>query len=982
MRRALWVAWVAAVLVVGVACEQPSSQKAKSAFLVRPEKIDFGPSALGRTKTFKLKVANGGRASYRVEGAVSSVPNVVIPPFEPFTLSAGAEQELEIHFTPQVEGVVQGQVEILTDSGEPGEVPVNGRGVKAFVEVPDTALDFGNVAMGMVEMREVTVRNPSDVESPLGLSIHGADADQFTAGLGQSSTLAPGETRVVPVAYGPRRLGSAEAALHVVVCEGCEPAVIPMRGMGVASKLEVTPLRVDFGRVALGATAEQSITVRNQGTEPLSYSGVQLLDNPGGVFKVVNAPVLASGVLAAGAAVELRVAFTPVALGRVRDGRVEIGVREQGSSAPGPKVSLTGEGGASCITVLPRKLDYGVVAEGMTATRQVQVINRCREDVLVNHLQLDTLAGGYFTLAQAPASITVPSGGTAEVGVTFSPRSGLTAPSLGQLAVTVRTTASTSTEAVALTGEGRVFKPCDYAPLLPARFGKVPVGAEVGLGVSIRNTGPEACYLASMQLAAGSDAAFTAEPVENRVLEPGQKATLVVRFKPPAEGSFSGLAEAWVNHPTAGHPLVPVTGEGVKGCFAVQPTTVDFGITKLSCGPRTRELIAVNDCIGPVHVQGLALEQVGGEFSVTSPTGFPHTIPQGGRVRLSATYTPVDDGDDAAALRFTLANGGGEYTAGLVGRGVTKAEQTDRFFQESEAKVDVLFVVDNSGSMMEEQQSLGQNFAAFLTAANKASVDYRIGVTTTGLDPSPGGWSECPGGAQGGENGRLFPVDGSRPRIITPSTPNAAGVFANNTRVGVCHWNEQGLDAAHRALSDPLLYQQDDPRTPLAGDGNGGFLREEAKLAIIFLSDEEDFSSQPVSFYETYFLALKGNDKSKLSINAIVGPADLSTCPTSSSSGNRYIQLAQATGGAVESICTPNWAASLEKLSNSAFGLNRKFPLSEQPADPARIVVDVNGARVPSGWHYDAGTNAIIFDRDAAPQAGAMVEVTYPLGCN
>ncbi|MFP2906705.1 choice-of-anchor D domain-containing protein [Pyxidicoccus sp. 3LFB2] len=282
MRRALWVAWVAAAaMVAGVACERPSSQKAKSAFVVRPEMIEFGPAALGRTKSFKLKIANGGRASYRVEGAVSSVPNVEIPPFEPFTLSAGGEQEIEVHFTPQVEGVVQGMVEVITDAEVEGLVPVNGRGVKAFVEVPETALDFGNVAMGMVEMREVKVRNPSDVESPLVLSLHGTDADQFSASAGQSATLAPGEERVVPVAYAPQRLGSAEAALHVVVCEGCEPAVIALSGLGVASKLEVTPLRVDFGRVALGATAEQSITVRNQGTEPYSYDGARFLDNPG-----------------------------------------------------------------------------------------------------------------------------------------------------------------------------------------------------------------------------------------------------------------------------------------------------------------------------------------------------------------------------------------------------------------------------------------------------------------------------------------------------------------------------------------------------------------------------------------------------------------------------------------------------------------------------------------------------------------------------
>ncbi|WP_426746883.1 choice-of-anchor D domain-containing protein [Myxococcus faecalis] len=981
MRRLFWVAWVAVALVVGTGCERPSSQRAKSAFVVRPETIDFGPAALGRTKSFKLKVTNGGRASYRVEGATSTIPNVTVPPFEPFTLGAGAEREIEVHFKPEVEGSVQGSLELITDADAQGQVPVSGRGVKAFVEVPLTELDFGNVAMGFVEMRQVTVKNPSDVETPLAVSVQGADLDQFTAEHGEAPTLAPGEERVLSVAFAPRRLGAAAAELHIAVCDGCEPAVVPLKGMGVASKLEVTPLRLDFGRVALGASAEQSITVRNQGTESLRWSGVELQLNPGGVYRVVSEPVLSGGLLAAGASVEVRVAFTPVVLGRAGEGRVEVGVREQGSSAPGPKVSLAGEGGTSCVAVKPRDLDFGVVAEGMTATRPVEVINRCRDSVLVNNLNLTTAQGGYFTLAQAPASVTVPAGQSAFVGITFSPRVGAAGRSEGQLAVSVRAGSTTSTEGVTLKGEGRAFKPCQYSLPQQLKFGKVPVGAEVGLGVTLRNTGTEACYLASMQLVAGSDPSFLAQSVPNHVLEPGQKATLVVRFKPEEEGPFEGLAEAWVNHPTLGHPLVSLVGEGVKGCFALQPTTVDFGVTKLSCGPRTRELVAINECIGPVKVAGMTLEQAGEEFSVESASAFPSSIAAGGRVKLTARYTPTDDGDDAAAVRFRLEDGS-EYTAGLLGRGVTKAEQTDRFFQESKAKVDVLFVVDNSGSMMEEQQSLGQNFAAFLSAASAAAVDYRIGVTTTGLDESPGGWSECPGGAQGGENGRLFPVDGSRPRIITPDTPNAAAVFADNTRVGVCHWNEQGLDAAHRALSDPLLYNLDDARTPLPNDGNGGFLREDAKLAIIFLSDEEDFSSQPVSFYETYFLALKGNDKAKLSINAIVGPMDLATCPTSSSAGSRYIQLANTTGGVVESICTPNWAASLEKLSNSAFGPNRKFPLSEEPADTTRIVVHVDGVQVLSGWEYDARTNSIIFDRDSAPAPGSLVEVTYPLGCN
>jgi hypothetical protein len=979
MRGLRWMV-LAVTVVVGGACERPASQQARTGFAARPELLDFGPAAVGRTKSLKLKLANQGRASYRVEGARSSLVNVTVPAFEPFTLSAGAEHEIEVRFAPDVEGAVQGQLELLTDAsgGAAAQVPVSGRGVKAMVEVPEVALDFGNVNVGLVEMREVTVRNPSDVESPLVLSVEGADADQFSAGAGLPSVLAPRETRKLPVAFSPVRLGAAQAALHVAVCDGCEPAVVALTGTGVASMLEVTPLRVDFGRVAVGAVAEERITVRNQGNEPLSYKGASLLEDPSGVFQVVSAPTQANDVLAPGAVVELRVAFKPAAVGRVRDGRVEVAVRKQNTTTPGPKVSLTGEGGASCVDVTPSHLNFGPVAFGMTATREVTVRNRCRDDAAVTALNLTTQAGGYFTLAQPPASVPLSPGASVRVGITFSPRAGASGASNGRLAVTTQQRGASATDAVTLSGEGRTFPPCDYALPATLDFGKVPVGSEVTLGVTLRNTGAEACYLSALQLASGTDPVFRASPLANQVLEPGRKATLFVRFQPAEEGDFQGLAEGWVSHPTRGHPLVDLVGEGVRGCFSVQPTTVDFGIRRLACGASGRELMAYNNCTDAVTVTGLKLEQPGREFSLAGP--LPATLPPGGRVKLTARYTPTVEGDDAATARFTLKDGS-VFNAGLTGRGLAKTHQTDRFVQESEARVDVLFIVDNSGSMMEEQQSLGSNFSAFLSAATAAHVDYRIGVTTTGLDPSPGGWSECPGGALGGENGRLFPVDNSSPRIITPDTPNAAAVFAYNTHVGVCHWNEQGLDAAYRALSDPLLYNLDDPRTPQPNDGNGGFLREDAKLAIIALSDEEDFSSQPVAFYETYFLALKGNDPSKVSFNAVVGPADLSTCPTSSSSGMRYMELARKLGGVVDSICTPNWAASLERLSESAFGLNRTFPLSDEPSDAGAIAVKLDGAPVTSGWTYDAKNNAVVFDRSRVPAPGVVVEVTYPLGC-
>jgi hypothetical protein len=974
------------VAAVAGGCDRPGSngRGARAAFAARPEVLEFGPAAVGSTKSVKLRLANGGRAPVRIEGALSSVPNVEVLPFEPFSLSAGGETELEVRFKPEVEGSVEGVVEIFTDadsSDKASQVSFSGLGVKAMVEVKSLVLDYGNVPLETVAVRDLVLHNPTRVDSALRLELVGTDADQFSSTLASKNVvLQAGQDWAIPVGFKPNRLGSAVAEMRVSACEGCEPIVVSLAGMGVASRLEISPVRVDFGRVAVGATAEERIIVRNQGAESVTYTGASIVSNTGSAFRVVSAQLPQGNTLKPGEAAEIRVAFTPVAQGQVPEGRVEIQVRAPNSTAPAPKVALAGEGGSSCIAVQPRMIDFGDVAEGMSATRQVEVINRCRTQVLLSDLQVATQKGGFFTLAQAPASQPIDPGKSAPVGITFTPRTGA-GEGVAQLAVTVRQGSSTSTEGVVLKGSGKVFPPCQYS-LTPQvlDFGRVPVGSEVSLGVSLRNTGSTPCFLSSMQLASGSDAVFTAARVENKVVLPGMKATLLVRFRPDAASTFGGLAEGWVNHPSAGHPTVAVQGEGSQGCFAVQPTHVEFGLTKLTCEPRTKDLIAYNRCAGPVTVRGMVLERDTAEISLFDSPDFPVTLAPGENFRIHSKYEPEDEGEDLAALRFDLGEGS-IYTASLIGRGSANANQVDSFVQESGAKVDVLFVVDNSGSMMEEQQSLGANFAAFMSAATASGVDYHIGVTTTGLDASSGGWSQCPGGAEGGESGRLFPVNNSAPRIITPQTPNAAGVFANNTRVGVCHWNEQGLEAAYRALSDPLLHNLDDPRSPQANDGNGGFLREEARLAIIFVTDEEDFSSQPVPFYEQYFKTLKNNDPGKLSVSAIAGPMDLASCSTASSSGTRYIQLANATGGVVESICTPNWAESLKKLSDTTFGPKRVFPLSDVPADTTQIVVRVNGADVTTGWHYDASTNSIVFDLGAAPSPGSHVEVTYPLGC-
>lgn len=637
----------------------------------------------------------------------------------------------------------------------------------------------------------------------------------------------------------------------------------------------------------------------------------------------------------------------------------------------------------ACLYLEPSTVDFGEAPEGRASTRTVYALNRCTAPVRIVDATVSASVGGYFSVVEDGAGRELEGGAFVPLTIRFQPQPG-SERSEGELRVRAQEGLEVSASSASLVGVRGDFAPCQLVSLSPeVDFGRVQVGSRATRGWVVEHRGSERCFLERMSLAAGSDPAFSSVVAGSQVLQPGAQALLMIDFLPTVPGAVSALAEARFPHPTDPQLAVPVRGEGVQACLVLEPGQVDFGKVKLGCGSKQRQVLLHNRCELPVELTSASLRShatVAGELVLSGPPTFPAVLTVDAQLPLTLAYTPQDEGRDHGVLDVTT-DVTGALSVGIEAVGRTRPLRTDRFVQAGQGQVDVLFVIDNSGSMMEEQQSLGDNFQAFLSAAQGSDVDYQIGVTTTGLTPSPGGWAPCPGGAEGGEAGRLFPVDGSSPRIIRPDTPNAAAVFETNVNVGWCHWNEQGLEAAYRALSAPLINHVDAPGTPQAQDGNLGFLREAAKLVLVFLSDEDDFSPESVSFYETFFRGLKAGDERLLTILALVGPEALQTCPTAAATGTRYLALADATGGVAESICTRDWVESLELLSASAFGPQRHFPLSTTPDPATEIEVRLNGVPVTSGWSWDAASGAVVFELDAIPAPGTVVEITYPVGC-
>lgn len=156
---------------------------------------------------------------------------------------------------------------------------------------------------------------------------------------------------------------------------------------------------------------------------------------------------------------------------------------------------------------------------------------------------------------------------------------------------------------------------------------------------------------------------------------------------------------------------------------------------------------------------------------------------------------------------------------------VTAIQETGIRVLAKRKAVDILFVIDNSTSMQEEQDKLAKTFEAFIKELTKQEInDFQIGVITTDMFDSS-------------HAGRLVSKDNA-PRIIKRSELSAEAVieaFKSNVNVGNKGSQlERPFDAIRAALSPTLR-----------NGWNKGLLREDAILAIVILSDEDDCSYDP-----------------------------------------------------------------------------------------------------------------------------------------
>jgi len=283
----------------------------------------------------------------------------------------------------------------------------------------------------------------------------------------------------------------------------------------------------------------------------------------------------------------------------------------------------------------------------------------------------------------------------------------------------------------------------------------------------------------------------------------------------------------------------------------------------------------------------------------------------------------------------------------------------DRIVQVTIPQADVLFVVDDSSSMEDEQTQLAEAFPKFLEYFLGSGLDYHIGVVSTDV-PVDRGKLET-------GNGELF---------ITDETQNPQDVFQAMAEMG--GWGdsyESGMTTSYLALEEQKNYF------------NQGYYRDEASLHIIVMSDENTWDSHhgliTMEEYVNWILGLKPSED-MVSFNSIVnqpGCCGNAQNPLAESAGTRYLALTDEIGGIVWDVKDDNWDQVLEQLGMQAAGLSREFFLTELPVpDTIEVRVTEDGVEYQfvegDDWNYSAERNSVTFV-EYIPSPLSDVKISY-----
>lgn len=1031
------------IMAASWACQDEASSAGVAGDLRGPGLVDFGdlPQGLTLERTVELQNIGSGRLTLTGGEVVETAPGQRIEIESPSGTRLDPGQSFDVLLSVQMLAAQDEPVDaLLRFTGEAGdleqtvEVVVRSRGADRTLLIRPQPVDFGAVRLGTRVRRTVEVVNllsqPADLLVPFAggeASFEEGDrlfdlltpvaSDRQGSVLPEGRRLQPGEAFELEFDYRPAATATGERDEGRLEIRSCPDDfclnVIELRGRGVRSGLACDPSEVSFGALRPGrfeSTFVRCTNVTNVDIEVLSWELVEESDDE---FQIE--PFNGDGIVyRPGETFEFELSFapTPANLGEALFGRVDITGRTPEDVAPTVRVEIPVEGspGGPVAVVTPKPIPMGDVAVGQIGNAPLTLSNAGFADLEIEEVRFEGDDAEEMSVDLNPRVLSRQQSLDLELG--FSP----TAPGdIDARLVLVSNDPLAPELIVPIIGLARELpiEQCEVESLPPGvDFGLVPVGATTQRDFAIRNTGTGPCILREFTLEESAGVfAYDRAPAPSVLLEPGASEVVSVRFAPEDEREYSSRADFKVSS-EARNASVDILGTGGLGKLLAFPTEMDFGNVRLGC-EAPRRLLQLRNISGQ-EIGVTTFELTGDDEIVFGqlPPGFPpapggvRPVSPGQFFEIPIRYVPTETGEHFAVLRVEVDGQNGANTVQIRGRASDGNQVVETFSQSDNPKVDLLWVIDNSFSMQQEIDFLRATSDEIFQALVDADIDYQTAVISTdmlGSQSSPCGFvgPSPQGDWRRGSCGFFSDGDDREQRnewriVDRLSVPTPADVFRRVTDLPFPGPPvERGLQAMVAALTPPQSL-----------GWNRDFIRPDADLAVIILSDEADQSPGSIDSNVAAIQALKPGTDTVFRLSAVV-PPDLTRCRTGQSIQNcppgalvriqnNYRQAAFLTNGVALSSALPD-DASLEVkqelygqiLFDATFAsvsLRSFFPLRDTPA-PGSLLVLVDGVPLPAeapggaNWTYDGGANRIEFTDRGRPAPGTSIEVRYDALC-
>jgi hypothetical protein len=306
---------------------------------------------------------------------------------------------------------------------------------------------------------------------------------------------------------------------------------------------------------------------------------------------------------------------------------------------------------------------------------------------------------------------------------------------------------------------------------------------------------------------------------------------------------------------------------------------------------------------------------------------------------------------------------------------------------EYQPKVDILFVIDNSDSMKEHQERLKANIDRFVEAFEAHErLDFHIGVVSV-FDSKRFG----PVVKEFYPLGQLRPLRDpdlpgeplAGPQYVTRA-PGYAKILGETLKIGT-----QARGTTANDLGGPEYEESFTPVMAALDGRNEGFLREDARLAVIMITDANDDSAVSPAQLDHFLWELKGRDRDRFSTYAVLALQGCKQDP--GGPPLKILEFLERSQGQAYNLCS-----SGQNHSGDSYGdkLAEIGQLIQQQATRLRIALDAvpeegtlqvsfGGVAIPQdarhGWTYDNEKVAVVIggETELKGPADAKIEVSF-----